>query len=480
MPQITQLGFILIPLSLWFYNKGQKLLSIAVFSTAFGAASVLNLNFGGFGLGIIPPYFPGLVFITFCTMRYLAGQRWGNERSVARVYLPFILFTLYCVFVTIVMPQAMAGRLLVWPQRNDIFRLKVPLYFGTGNISQLSYVLFNAIFCFLATCYVEKKPWIAGRLLHVSFVSGYVVVFFGVWQFIARISGLYFPEDFLYSNSFATVNSEQTIGDTIRVSGSFNEPASLAGHACGTVYATFWLILTGDKRRFVLGLFVLSTILVLLSTSTTGYVVLAVGLPSMMALSATSAKSASLMRLLKVFLWASILVTTLIVTLPWVSPELGARVNEVLEATLEKQDSQSFDERTTWDTDALSLVAPTFGFGAGWGSVRSSSLGPAILGGTGIWGFALFIWFICRVIVTVRQTRRRLADHPKQVRVLEALLASVVAILFGLLLAGPNLNAMDAWLPLSVALGIVVRMTRISPSLVRQQAPYERRAVRLG
>src|ERR1700733_9229783 len=103
MPQITQLGFIFIPLCLWFYNKGQKLLSIAVFSTAFGAASVLNLYFGGFGLGIIPPYFPGLVFITFCTMRYLAGQTWGNEGAVAGVYLPFILFTLYCVFVTIVM-----------------------------------------------------------------------------------------------------------------------------------------------------------------------------------------------------------------------------------------------------------------------------------------------------------------------------------------------------------------------------------------
>src|SRR4051794_17985730 len=176
MPQVTQLGLVMIPLCLLFYNNGQKLLSIAVFSTAFGAASVLNLHFGGFGLGIIPPYFPGLVFIAFCALRYLAGQRWGNERSVAQVYYPFILFTLYSVTITIIMPHVMAGRLLVWPQRMDIFHVRVLLRFGTGNISQLSYLVFTATFCFLATCYVERKPWIAERLLHVSFVSGYVVV----------------------------------------------------------------------------------------------------------------------------------------------------------------------------------------------------------------------------------------------------------------------------------------------------------------
>jgi hypothetical protein len=472
MPQLTQLGWVFVPICLWYYNDGKKLLSIAVFGTVFGAGSVINLNFGGFGIGIIPPYFPGMVFITFSILRYLAGQTWGNEQSIARIYLPFILFTVYCILVTFIMPQIMAGSLLVWPQRNDIFRLRVPLYFGAGNISQLSYVIFNMIFCFLATCYVERKPWLAEHLLRAIFVSGYMVVFFGIWQFCSKMGGFYYPEDILYSNISGTINSDQEIGSVFRVSGSFNEPASLAGHVCGTVYATFWLMLAGDKRRLVLCLFVLSVILVLLSTSTTGYVVLCVGLPFMMVLSATSGKSDALLRLLKVGVFSATVIAVAVVAVPWVSPEIAARANDVIQATLEKQDSQSFDERTTWDLDAVSLLEPTLGFGAGWGSVRSSSLGPAILGGVGIWGFALFIWFIYNVAMAVRQARRLLADYPEQVRVLEALSASAVAILFGLALAGPNLNAMDAWLPLSAALGMVVRARRMdSTSQGRRPAP---------
>jgi len=340
--------------------------------------------------------------------------------------------------------------------------------------------VFTATFCFLATCYVERKPWIAERLLHVSFVSGYVVVFLGFWQFVSRVTGLFFPNDFLYSNQFATLNSEQLMGNAIRVSGSFNEPASLAGHVGGTLYATFWLILRGDKRRFVLCLFVLSTMLVLLSTSTTGYIVLAVGVPCMMALAATSAKSDAVLRLLKVFLCSAVMIVVVIVTAPWVSPGLADRANEVLQSTLDKGASQSYDERMMWDTDAVSLVAPTFCFGAGWGSVRSSSLAPAILGGTGIWGFGLFAWFVLHVIFVIRNAKRTLVGYPSQMWVVEALSASAVAILFGDLLAGPNLNSMEAWLPLAAALGVVVRAMRLrsAPGTVGSRQKLQRRAVR--
>jgi hypothetical protein len=59
--QITQLGIVLIPLSLlWAYNP-VRLLQLALLSAVFEAASALT--FGSFGLQ--PAMVPGLLFITY-------------------------------------------------------------------------------------------------------------------------------------------------------------------------------------------------------------------------------------------------------------------------------------------------------------------------------------------------------------------------------------------------------------------------------
>jgi hypothetical protein len=339
-----------------------------------------------------------------------------------------------------------------------------PLYFGTSNISQFSYLLFTAIFAFLATCYVERKPWLARHMLTAGLLGGYVAVLFGLWQLVSVLTGLYFPQAFLVSNPVGSLEMhDQVGGEIVRVAGSFREPSDLAGHMSGTVFAAFWLILAGDRRPFVIGAFVLSTVLMLLSTSTTAYVVLAVGLPGMMIVAAAvSGSRQALARLLKVFACGAVVVLLAVIVVPRIAPQVGVAADLVFTNTLEKQKSSSFEERSAWDADALALVGPTYGFGGGWGSSRTSSLVPAIVGNGGLWGFALFVWFGMRVVSLVRQARRRLALHREQLRVMDALSAWVMGCLFAAAVSGPNLSVMDAWLPLTGVLGVAIWTSRVS------------------
>ena len=60
-------------------------------------------------------------------------------------------------------------------------------------------------------------------------------------------------------------------------------------------------------------------------------------------------------------------------------PRMVRGVQEVLASTMNKQESSSYQDRTSTDVDSLAIVLPTYEFGVGWGSNRSSSLVPGIL-----------------------------------------------------------------------------------------------------
>lgn len=57
-------------------------------------------------------------------------------------------------------------------------------------------------------------------------------------------------------------------------------------------------------------------------------------------------------------------------------PELIDSVSIIVDATLNKTGSDSYDDRTATDIGALATVGESYGLGVGWGSYRSSSLTP--------------------------------------------------------------------------------------------------------
>jgi len=69
-------------------------------------------------------------------------------------------------------------------------------------------------------------------------------------------------------------------------------------------------------------------------------------------------------------------------------PSLLNAVDTVVGATLSKDQTGSYDERSAADAPALNTVGQTYGLGVGWGSYRSSSLLPGLLANAGVFGVA--------------------------------------------------------------------------------------------
>ncbi len=74
-------------------------------------------------------------------------------------------------------------------------------------------------------------------------------------------------------------------------------------------------------------------------------------------------------------------------------PKLIDAVNIVVDSTLNKGESGSFDERTAINADAsFATVSETYGLGVGWGSFRAMSFIPALLSNGGVFGAVMVVW----------------------------------------------------------------------------------------
>jgi hypothetical protein len=143
-------------------------------------------------------------------------------------------------------------------------------------------------------------------------------------------------------------------------------------------------------------------------------------------------------------------------------------LNTVIDATLNKPGSISYVDRTTKDLDSVAILAPSLGFGAGWGSVRSSSLIPGVLGNSGLPGLLLLCWFARRVIGIITQARRNAAAGESLIA-MDAMTGSVVGTLCAALIAGPSIDDIDFFLRLAIVIGCAARICQ--EARIRKLAP---------
>jgi hypothetical protein len=138
------------------------------------------------------------------------------------------------------------------------------------------------------------------------------------------------------------------------------------------------------------------------------------------------------------------------------SSQIEDSIAVVTRQSLRKADSDSFINRTGLDLDSLAVLWPTYGFGAGWGSVRASSLGPGLLANLGVFGAALLAWFAVRLVRQVGRARR-LASSAGQLKVLDGLSAGVVGHLTAAFISAPALNAPDFYVLLGTLIACAAR-----------------------
>lgn len=453
--QVTILGLILMPLSLIWAVRPVRLLQLALVSAVFEAAAALIL---GSNFGLQPAMVPGLLFIAYVFIQYALGMRYPGEATALRAAVPLLALMSYAVLSIWILPDAFAGKIFVWPQRPDLLMPgKVPLEFNFGNITQTLYLSFNILFTVAVAIFVTRGGIPYQGIIGAYMLGGYLVVLLAWWQFASRIAGIPFPDDLLQSNpGWAIV--EQNFGSVPRIQGPFSEPAALAVYMSGITICSLWLSVRGYRTMRPTLLFVLGLVTTLLSTSTTGIATLVIGLPITMAIGSIGGDRGALGRMgktLGVLLLSGIIVVGPVFLL---QPSLIDSVSSVVDATLTKGSSESYEERSAADAAAVDTIGQTYGLGVGWGSARSSSLLPGLLANGGIFGVAMVFWLIVRVIRLGNRGRGASRGHPGQILV-DGFSASLCSQIGAALLSAPMITSLAFFLQLGCVIGVLARMS---------------------
>lgn len=456
--QITVLGIILVPLSLFWAARPVRLLQLAFVAAIFEAGAALVI---GSGFGLPTAMVPGLLFIAYVVAQYALGMRYPAEGPVLRALTPLFALLGYAAPSAMLLPDAFAG-LMVWPQRPDPLQFGfIPLAFNAGNVTQLLYLAMNIGMTTAAALFLTRAAIPCRSIVRAYLLGGYLVVGLAFWQFAARTAGVPFPSDVLYSNP-GWVIVEQTLSGVPRIQGPFAEPAGLAFYLSGLCFCCLWLTMHGYRVMQVNVLLALAVLTMLLSTSTTGILTLLVGFPLVLLFAASRTRTGALARAANTA--ATLMLAGLVALGPVfvLKPGLLEAVSRVMASTVTKTDSESFDQRTEIDVAALDTVVPTYGLGVGWGSFRASSLLPGLLANAGVFGVAMLLWLIARVIRLAARAGPAARGHPGQILV-DAFSAALCGQLAAALLSAPTIGSLAFFLQLGCMIGAVARISAERP-----------------
>lgn len=469
---ITAIGCVLLPLCLWFWRSPARLLELVFVYSVFSAAAVIAIG----GNGITPALVPTMMFIGLFIIAGINGARYPAERPALAALTPFIVTVCGALLSSLIMPRLFAGDVMVWPQKISVFLTMSPLAPNAGNMTQDLYLLANALLAVTAALYLTRDGAGLGRLLDWYFISGLLVVGLALWQFAGNTLHVWFPTSFFLSNPGWSELSDQKFGSLIRLNGPFSEPSSLSAYLSASVCASGWVILNGARGLLPRLLFWLGLGVVLLCTATTGYATLALMALLLLARTALSARPSMRRRVLGGLLIFSVLGGIAVTAVPVVAPGVAREASLIVTTTLNKQQSSSYDDRTTADLDAIHAMQNTYGLGVGWGSNRSSSLLPGLLAEVGIWGVFGFAWagialgFFARGALQV-------SENTELRRVIRAASAAVLSSLVSALLSGPTITSPDFFLLLALLAAAAARARyEATPAPVRLQAGLARPA----
>ncbi len=420
---------------------------------AFEAAA--SIVFGS--LGLQPALVPTVILCTNLAVVWLVGGRFVALPQVTRIMMPLLLLLLYAILGAILLPKLFAGTVLVHSQKADgLGGDATPLTLDFGAVTQSIYLIIDVSAAFAVALMVSSRPMKPISLLYIYLSCGLLTVMIAFWQLASKLAGVPFPSDFFYSNPGWTILQDQSFAGVPRVNGPFTEPAAMASFLLGIMYATFWLVLHGCRRPMVVVCLVTSMVGILISTSTTGIAAVAVGLIFIIGYLMTSA-TAEVSRRFRAMLYPVLLVGVLAaIAVPIVAPKIITSIGIVIAQTANKSDSDSFDQRTTTDTDSLALVVQTFGLGVGWGSNRSSSLIPGLLSTVGLVGTALFLGFIVSLRRAIVQSRRYLVDEGERLA-MSGTAAGLLGHLVAALLSAPGIGALVFYALLGLLVGVLAR-----------------------
>ncbi len=462
---VTLFGFILLPLCVLWFPRPERLLVLLFVMGVFGAGTPVIIG----SLGLPPMAVPAAMFVLYVGFQLGFGVQLEGARTVLRTLEPYLLAVAYGLISAFVMPRIFARQVQVWPQKIGVIYGTVPLMPGQGNVTQSFYLVMTGVTLVAATLYLTRREVDLVKLIQVYLWSGVLAIIFSFWQLVHKLTGLWFPYAYISNNPGFLVTNTQTLSFVPRINGSFVEPSDLAHYLSGIVFASGWLVLRGYPSKLPRFTLLAGAIAMLISTSTTGIAMLVLGAAGSAMIPVLRQRTAVARRVIRVgvpLMIGLVIAGGVIITL---KPSVGRSLSVVYASTLNKQQSSSFSDRTQKDLDALATIYPTFGFGTGWGSFRSSSLLPGTLAGLGVWGTALVGGLVLRVVKLWRRARRAgeiAGANAHDLWAIEGARAACTGLLLAALISAPEIVDLDFYLLLAILIAASIRVAVLDRTVI--------------
>jgi len=385
---IEPIGFATIVLGiLGLTSSSGKVAAYLVLLSLFGAAAAVFI-----GSNNIQPAHLFLAFAAAATLRH-RREAGAAIRALAPPQPGFWLacMVVYGVMSAFLAPRLMAGGIEIIPLGTSEYATTgstVPLGPVSSNMTQSIYLTADMI-CFVFVVAIASTE--EGFRAVVGGLIAYVVanIFFAMLDLATYATG---TQDLLafMRNARYTLHIEEEVSGLKRIVGSFTEASAFARTTLGCLAFTGTLWLCGWRPALTGALAATSLVLVVVSTSSAGLA----GLPVVLVLLYVAALRLNARRASfggAAFILLAPLLAGIGIVAVLLNGDASAAIGDYIDTVvLNKFNTDSGIQRSSWNTIAFQNFVDSWGLGVGLGTVRTSSLLVALLSNLGVLGVAFY------------------------------------------------------------------------------------------
>jgi hypothetical protein len=398
---MTPIGIVIAILALLLLVRApQRLWELAILTTPFQAATLMDISTSAKDSGLAPVY---LVLALACLVELWHWLPKGSlPRPIVHMAIPALCFLGWGICSAIAIPACFEGWLVVAPY--SIYSLS-RLEPSFSNMTHCLYLALLVLSMALLSLHVWRKgPARVPSLRRAYEAAVWVSAGIIVWHHLALYLGVPYPSDFLYNNAGVVhyegnaVRPELTLSSGIlRASGPFSE-ASLAAAYLG---GGFGLMLAecayGDRSGRSLFKCTLLGVIILSVISTSSFVVLGATLLFYLLIGAGSGRRRVATRVVVVLVMLLAIPLAILMLVPQARDEADLALNYFVLNKFDPTTEQSPRSRLVIEKNALQVFESSDGLGAGLGSNIAFTAQGYIASNTGIVGLGLCAWFARRM-----------------------------------------------------------------------------------
>ncbi|HEY1541572.1 MAG TPA: hypothetical protein VGG01_04105 [Xanthobacteraceae bacterium] len=363
-------------------------------ATLLGDSAALTLPALG-NANIQPAHLLLAFFVTAVSIRKTLFRRMLDGTRFPQPGFWLVMTVLFAIVSAYYFPRVFSGVTEVFGLRTDngghvVLTALAP---SSGNLTQSIYLIGDLI-CFLAMSAYARSANGTRTIVQAILICAVANLAFAALDLATSATNTSVWLSFIRNATYRQLGDVDALG-TKRIVGSFSEASAFGFATLGFFAFAMQLWLEGVYRRIALAIAMLSLVALIFSTSTTAYVGMSMFLALALIRCLTRMTAARATPQVIAFTLIVPLIIVGITALILINDQLGAYAHETVQTALfDKLTSTSGVERSAWNMQALVNFADTYGFGAGVGSLRASSLPIAVLGSMGVVGALLYGVFL--------------------------------------------------------------------------------------